>query len=149
MRRAFILAITAAVFGACSSGGGCGGAKPAASDAAPAASGGRSTGEAGGESVSFQGTPLGSRSADGGVLSSSSAASAAKAVDPTIPGTMSVLCGGFPGLADDCMVSPRLPDLQKKCCPSGVVVACRAISGGARLIGRGCAASTATAAPQP
>jgi hypothetical protein len=55
----------------------------------------------------------------------------------------SVICGGFPNLLDDCRTDPLFEQVKKKCCPSGTVVQCQAIPGGARLTGHGCTASAA------
>jgi hypothetical protein len=162
MRTALILAAVAAFLGACSGGSsGCGGDQKESSSSAPQSSGGGgSAGGGGGEAVSFQRTAMGPRSADGNVVKSTATAgtaasapaapsgaaggvastAAAKAASKAAaPDSQSVLCAGFPGLPDDCMESPQLVDVQKKCCPTGIVFACRAVPGGARLTARGCA----------
>jgi hypothetical protein len=162
MRRAWILMAAAALFGACTSGsGGCdGGQKSSDGGDSSASSGGSgTTGGGGGEAVSFQHTGMGQKAASAAVAAStttaavaasSGAASGLALKAPKLAAALhpkaakkpkaEVLCDGFPGLPDDCMASPQLAAIQRKCCPDGFVFACRAIPGGAKLTGRGCAA---------
>jgi len=161
----------AALFGACSSGSsGCdsGGGSREQSGQSSSFAGGSSSGGGPDEAVSFQKTGMGLRR---GVASSTAAVAGSTVAAPGgysaavpartltasaatpggapsaapsssgVSGFSDVLCGGFPGLPDDCLGSPQILAVQQKCCPNGVIVACRAIPGGARLSGRGCASA--------
>ena len=151
MNRLLLIAGTLAFLGACSTGSGCdGGGDKKAAPAGESSSlpGGTSHGGTS-EMVSFQG--LGKKAA-GDPTKQTPTGTAAAALGGSAAGAPaaqsgSVICGGFPYLAADCKTDPVYDQIVKKCCPTGQVDQCQAIPGGARLIGRGCAASTFTSVP--
>ena len=155
MPRLLAVAVILALLGACSSGGGCDGGSNDNKPSSSSSGGGGGSGPSHGgtsETVSFQG--LGKKT--GGAPASSDPAAAAAALngDGTqpapaavaspaggAPAPQSVICGGFPYLAADCKTDPVFDQIQKKCCPTGQVLKCEAIPGGARLTGTGCTAT--------
>ncbi len=154
MRSFWLCAAAAAAFGACSSGSsGCGQAdKPKSGAASSFSGGGANPGGGGGEAVSFQGAGFARKlqapkvaastapvHGEGEPAPGASDADARAAAAARAP-AQSILCGGFPNLPDDCLGSPDFPQVAAKCCPNGVVLTCKAIPGGAKLTGRGCAA---------
>lgn len=152
------MAAVAGLFGACTSGSsGCdGGPKKDSASSSSFSGGGANPGGGGGESVSFQKMGLqrlaaarvaastttapsvamstAGASAGGAAATENGAAAAASAEVPT----QTLLCGGFPGLPEDCLTSPLLPAIHARCCPDGAILACRAIPAGAKLTVRGC-----------
>jgi hypothetical protein len=143
------LAFAAALFGAlaCDSGSGCdsGDKKQGSgqSEGMSGGGGGSSHGGGLGETVSFQG--LGKKDAPPPTQAGAQAAAApaggsgAAAASPA-PASQSVLCGGFPNMPADCTTDPAFDAIKKKCCPTGQVLVCQGVPGGARLIGTNCTA---------
>ncbi|MFI5363077.1 MAG: hypothetical protein ACHQ49_14000 [Elusimicrobiota bacterium] len=146
MKRLLLIAGTLVFLGACSSGGCNGdGDKKAPAGSSTSMSGGGGSLHGTNEAVSFQG--LGKKGAAGSPTASAAAALGGSGPSAPADPQQSVICGGFPNLAADCKTDPAYDQVLKKCCPAGAVSRCRAIPGGARLIGNGCTAPAVAPAP--